>query len=475
MRPAGEAGEWRNGVPRSEETGSWGWPTAVCWWRWVAAAKGREQFGKPSSIGAAESNCGADAPAAPQTRRAVSAAFLPFRPPRSWYGAPVRILWASPLPPVRSGVADYAAELLPELSRLAEVRVVAAPVGDGPEPGTRFAGCPVVAGSVHPDDGEIHLVHLGNNPYHGWLLDRLAMPRTSVVLHDAVLHHLLVEATLAVGDDRRFEGMLLEAHPDAEALVRARAVGALGSRDPFLFPARRAFLQGVAAVLVHSRWAEAQVNRDLPELAVARVCLAVADPGPIDRAAIRQSIGVAGDETLVMHLGYLTPEKGLGDLLGAVAVARRQGVAARLFVVGEGGARGGLEAVARELGIADAVTFSGWVDNEVFCRLPAAADLGVVLRSPSAGETSAAVLRFLACGTPVAVTGVRQFLEWPQLAAPRVTPGPAAMAELARLLAEVRVAGDWPARRAGARAAYESGHRPADAARQMVRAISRVG
>jgi len=47
----------------------------------------------------------------------------------------MRILWASPLPPVRSGVADYAVELIPALSQLAEIRVVS-PSGSGPEPGS---------------------------------------------------------------------------------------------------------------------------------------------------------------------------------------------------------------------------------------------------------------------------------------------------------------------------------------------------
>ncbi len=383
-------------------------------------------------------------------------------------------MWASPLPPVRSGVADYAAELLPELSRISDVRVVAAPSGEGPTPTTGFAGCTVVTPAELPDDDEVQLVHLGNNPHHGWLLDRLAMPRTAVVLHDAVLHHLLVEATLGAGDDRRFEGLLLEAHPEAESLVRARAVGAAGLRDPFLFPARRAFLQGVAGVIVHSRWAEDQVNRDLPELAVARVGLAVADPGPLDRWEVRRRIGVAPDETLIMHLGFLTPEKGIANVLGAVAAARRQGLEVRLYVVGEGGSQTELEDVSRSLGINDSVTFSGWVENDRFVELPAAADLGVALRSPSAGETSAAVLRFLACGTPVAVTGLHQFLEWPEQAAPRITPGPAATAELARLISQVAVSSEWPPRRAAARAAYEAGHRPADAAHQMIRALARI-
>jgi hypothetical protein len=115
----------------------------------------------------------------------------------------------------------------------------------------------------------------------------------------------------------------------------------------------------------------------------------------------------------------------------------------------------------------DRLVVTGWTDPSLFGNLPAAADLGVVLRTPSAGETSAAAVRFLACGVPVAVGGARQFLEWPELAAPRLTPGPSAAADLVRILA--CVGGDaWDERRRAARAAYESNHRPEDAARRMI-------
>jgi hypothetical protein len=113
------------------------------------------------------------------------------------------------------------------------------------------------------------------------------------------------------------------------------------------------------------------------------------------------------------------------------------------------------------------------VSAEDFAPLPGAADLGVALRDPSAGETSAAAIRFFACGTPVAVTGIRQFLEWPPEAAPRVTPGPSACADLVRLLVEAVDRERWSARRRAARAAYEAGHLPSVAARQLIDALRR--
>jgi hypothetical protein len=124
---------------------------------------------------------------------------------------------------------------------------------------------------------------------------------------------------------------------------------------------------------------------------------------------------------------------------------------------------------AGAVGVEGSVRVTGWVEPEAFPAIPAAADLGIVLRTPSAGETSAAAVRFLAAGTPVAVSGLRQFLEWPEEAAPRITPGSSAPAEIARLLSEVMAGGKaWESRRLAARAAYEANHRPPDVARSIV-------
>jgi len=378
------------------------------------------------------------------------------------------ILWASPLPPVRSGVSDYAVELLPELARHARVRVIAPPQWQ-PPPSWALAGTvEVVPTDARALPGEITMLHLGNNPYHSWLLERLAGDRVVVVLHDPVLHHLLVQASLALGDRVTYRRWLEAAHGvHGGMLARAWLEGFQGHLEPFLFPARRAFLAGVMGIVVHSAWAAGEVARDLPDTPVAHIGLAVADPGPVETDGLRDRLGLDSRTVAVMHLGFMTPAKGLNVILAGLAAARRCGIDAGLVLVGEGGLPAGFRGVVADLGLAEAIHETGWVTGDEVRIVPAAADLGVVLRTPSAGETSAAAGRFLACGTPVAVGGLRQFLEIPEAAAPRLTPGPAAAADLARVIAAVasgRRDGSWARRRLAARAAYESRHRPEKAA-----------
>ena len=391
----------------------------------------------------------------------------------------VRVLWVSPLPPVRSGVSDYAVELLPELARRIAIRVVLPPGIEAAPIERSCPGCEVVPHPAQPMPGEVGLVHLGNNPYHEWLLPYLDNPGTVVVLHDLVLHHILVESTLSHGRFEEYKEGLEASHgARGRALAAARRFGVSGRRDPFLFPARHPFLTNAAGAIVHSSWARRQVLADLPDLPVAMLPMPSADPGEShDRADLRERLGIAPDELLLMHLGFLTREKGLDDILGAMAVLRDLGVPARLVLVGEGRGLESLRGAAESLGLGEAVTATGWVAAEDLLILPAAADLGVVLRKPSAGETSAAVLRFLACGTPVATIGLHQFLEWPQEAVFRVTPGPPAAADLIRAAAQRFQERESPTgleRRRRARLAYEDGHNPTDAARRLVSILEGV-
>jgi len=62
-------------------------------------------------------------------------------------------------------------------------------------------------------------------------------------------------------------------------------------------------------------------------------------------------------------LGRLVEKKGVDDLLRAVALLAKAGVAVDLDIAGDGPLREQLEALARELGVLDQVTFIGSLDH----------------------------------------------------------------------------------------------------------------
>lgn len=86
----------------------------------------------------------------------------------------------------------------------------------------------------------------------------------------------------------------------------------------------------------------------------------------IDAAAVRAAVGTGGDHvgpnTRFLTLSRLAPEKRIDAVIAAFAVVREARPEATLRVGGEGPQKAELEALARDLGVDDAVTFSGFVD-----------------------------------------------------------------------------------------------------------------
>ena len=104
----------------------------------------------------------------------------------------IRLAFVSPFPPVRSGIADYARDLLPHLAPDFEVEVFvddrhplvaegaygALRLNPGAELGRRFG------------DFDCAVYQMGNNLHHRFVLELARELPGIVVLHDLVLHHL---------------------------------------------------------------------------------------------------------------------------------------------------------------------------------------------------------------------------------------------------------------------------------------------
>lgn len=121
-----------------------------------------------------------------------------------------------------------------------------------------------------------------------------------------------------------------------------------------------------------------------------------------DRLAIRSELGIAAKTAVVGIVGNLRPVKGVDVFLRAAALVRRHVPDVRFLIVGEGDERARLEALSRELGINDAITFLG--RREDVERLLTAFDIGVL--SSHSESFSNAVVEYLAAGLHVVCTDV---------------------------------------------------------------------
>jgi glycosyltransferase involved in cell wall biosynthesis len=77
------------------------------------------------------------------------------------------------------------------------------------------------------------------------------------------------------------------------------------------------------------------------------------------KAAVRMRLGIAEDRFCVLFVGRLVPQKDVGTLLRAAALARVRIPGLLVLIVGAGPLRADLERIAAEAGLGDTVRFEG--------------------------------------------------------------------------------------------------------------------
>lgn len=116
---------------------------------------------------------------------------------------------------------------------------------------------------------------------------------------------------------------------------------------------------------------------------------------PLDTVPNAAALAARGD--VVIAMGRLVPEKGVADIVRALARLSRP---ARLVILGEGPERAPLESLAAQLGVADRVTFRGYV-REPWPEFAGAKMLALASRTEAFGNV---LVEALAHGLPVVAT-----------------------------------------------------------------------
>ncbi len=380
--------------------------------------------------------------------------------------------FVSPLPPVRSGIADYSADLLPHLEQLCDLRLVrlaGQPVA--PEIAARFE---LVEPHQLGEGGRLPLYQMGNNQHHTGVYD-LAIEKPGVLtLHDVVLHHFLIDRTVKKGDFDAYRDQLLEDHGwiGEAAAMPMRWPGGSGMAAQFALPAHRTLVASQVGILTHSRWAAEWLGEEIAGLRVQRVPMGVPLGNRADAAAgveFRHRHGLPLDRPLLGSFGFQTPMKRTDVVISTLASSELDGV--HLMVGGEVAPILELEKRAAEAGVGDRVHILGFLPFDEFEAAISAADVCLNLRYPTAGETSASLLRILAIGRPAVVSDYAQSADLPDEGVVKVPVGEGESAVLARRLAEL-LADPERRRQLGeaARRHVAENHRPEAAARAVVRA-----
>lgn len=313
----------------------------------------------------------------------------------------------APLPPARTGVADYAVALLGALRRRGSVE-------------------------INPAQADVRLYHLGNNQLHREIYRRAIAQPGVVVLHDAVLQHFFLGSL----EERQYVEEFVYNYGEwnrdlAGELWRDRASSSLDSRY-FAYPMLRRIGEISRAVVVHNPAAGRMLRRHAPAANIVEIphLLAPApSPSPGEILEFREKSGLAPCQFVAGVFGYLRESKRLMNVLRGFGTVRQSVPGAALLVAGDFVSQDLARAAEPFLGCDGVIRLRHLAERD-FWLAASAVDVCINLRDPAAGETSGIAVRMMGLSKPVLLTAGEETSRYPETACFRIEPGPTERASL---------------------------------------------
>ncbi len=318
----------------------------------------------------------------------------------------------APLPPTRSGVAEYAATLLQRMPQARANR-----------------------------DGDVNLYQLGNNQIHREIYRRSLKRPGVVLLHDAVLQHFFLGSLTALEYVAEFVYNYGEWSRDLAAdLWRNRARSGSDARY-FEYPMLRRMAESALTVVVHNAAAAQAVARHagarsapLPIIEIPHLFAPPAEAAaPYEVVRLRERLGIGPRTCLFAIFGYLRESKRIMSILRAFRAARQSTPDIALLIAGEFVSEE-LERATAPLLTEPGVLRAGYLSERDFWLHAAATDACLNLRYPTAAETSGIGVRLMGIGKPVLFTDGSELRSIPETACLRIDSGPAEEAMISRMM-----------------------------------------
>jgi glycosyltransferase involved in cell wall biosynthesis len=391
------------------------------------------------------------------------------------------VVW-SPLPPERSGISDYSDELLGPLHDLVDVAVAAR------EPDTTEVppGVDVLDPATATAEADLNLYHMGNHSgVHSWIYRQALAQPGVVVLHDTSLLDFNLGYFGGIGEpafrtEVEYAHGPVWGHAHDPALANgwpAIEVDGVRTVDASTLTMERRLVSGSRGVIVHDPFSASWLRERYPDVPVFVVPSGAPVRHDTDRAATRAKFGWHDEHVVFGVFGGFNRIKRILVAALAFGQVRRRWPQARLLIAGHVDFPDIMADVMNtidQLGLRDSVHVALSPPKEEFEDLITATDAVVNLRWPSAGETSAVMMRAFGAGRIVITSDLPQNRHYDPTFCWRVPIEPADEATaliglLERVVTEpdeVRAAGglareytarhaSWPVVAAGYRAALE--------------------
>ena len=325
-----------------------------------------------------------------------------------------RIAWLSPLPPQKSGIANYSYWLIKALKPHLDIDLYYDTELPLPELQDEFDVYPM---SEFPERGETYddaIYHLGNHSGFHKKIYQLAwkFPGT-IVLHDYNLSAFMHDSFYLQADWQLYDQALVNNNGEAEHKGLTGLVPQL-RRNVNGLPMSYAIVNRSRKVVVHHRWVKNQFSNNDHIAVIPHFARINLSPTLDQIEKFKSKFSIKGDHFLISCLGFVNRNK-LPELqVRVVKKLLAQGFPVQLLFAGETSPEvRSLQAEVEGSADREYITFTGYLDEAEYFSALVASDVVINLRNPSMGEASGTLMHALAAGKPAIVSDSNQYREFP--------------------------------------------------------------
>lgn len=317
-----------------------------------------------------------------------------------------RLAYISPLPPERTGIADYSAEILPSLSKLYDTTLIV----DQKNYHLPNEICDLKIHDVEWFEENSNLFdrvvyHFGNSSFHSHMFDLMTRHPGVVVLHDFYLSGIV--SHIAAYEAGFWDRYLYSSH--GYSALRERCVSGSWSNVVMDWPANGPVIQSAVGIIVHSEFSRKLSVKFYNESLSAKwkvVQLARTMPDRLSKFNIRSLLGFKDDDFILCSFGVMGITKQNKRLIDAWKKSKISRIknCYLIFVGQEDQSEYGREiklAISGEM--INNIKITGYASSDLYKQYLNISDMAVQLRTFSRGETSAAVRDCMAHGVPTIV------------------------------------------------------------------------
>jgi len=332
-----------------------------------------------------------------------------------------RIAYFSPLPPKKSGIADYSASILPFLEKHLDVDIFI----DDYECTDNYINENFNLISYHefpnlheqqPYDAVIY--QMGNSENHVYMFDFVKKYPGIVVLHDVYLSGVLFWITGKVGKTDEFIEEVIYSHGEQGKKLVDKAKKNLISWDKLIweFQLNKRFIENSTQILVHSNWDKQQILSQNPQFDKKISLIHQLSPIVIrsDNNQVKEKLGFTSDDFIICSFGFVVTTKKIHSVIENLKSFLENTKNAKYVIVGDTSDPYGqsLHKLVKELHLENRVIFTDYVDENTYQNYLQICDLCISLRINARAGTSASINHAIGAGIPTIISDDDSFRDY---------------------------------------------------------------